>query len=100
MECLPTQQAAEKALKALLRYNNLEVGGHTLVHLLERVREFTRVDEELIGKARELDGHYIRPRYPNSFAEGYPGEFYDKAIAERAIEYAQAILGFVEERIL
>ena len=74
------QQAAGKGLKAFPRYNNLEVSSHTLVHLLEWAREFTQVDEEL---------------------EGYPGGFYDKAIAERAIEYAQAIISFsfVEERI-
>jgi len=89
------QQGAEKALKALLRYHNHEARGHTLVHLLGKAEEFVEVPAELWPKVRELDRHYIQPRYPNGFATGYPAEFYDRETAERALAYGTAVLEFV-----
>lgn len=73
--------------------------GHTVVHLLGSVQDFVKVPPELWAMARELDRHYIQPRYPNSFATGYPGEFYDQEIAGRCLEYAERILRFVEENL-
>jgi HEPN domain-containing protein len=91
-----TQQGAEKALKALLRYHNHEARGHTLVHLLDTAQEFVSVPSDLWPKVRELDRHYIQPRYPNGFATGYPAEFYDLEIAERVLAYGVQILEFVQ----
>lgn len=93
------QQAAEKAVKALLRFHHYEMEGHTLIHLLGKATEFTEVREELHAIARELDRHYIQPRYPNAFPEGYPGEFYDQAVADRCIQHAEEFLRFVEARV-
>jgi len=94
-----SQQGAEKALKALLRFHNFEIAGHTLIHLLQKAEEFIEVPQEYQVMARELDRHYIQPRYPNSFAEGYPGEFYDEDIARRCVEYGQRFIQFVEKHI-
>jgi len=93
------QQTAEKALKALLRFHNREVGGHTIARLLKRAESIGPIPAELPPMARELDRHYIQPRYPNAFAEGYPGEFYDAQTAEKCIRYAEKILAFVESHI-
>lgn len=93
------QQGAEKALKALLRYHNHEARGHTIVHLLETVQNLVAVPSELWPKARELDRHYIQPRYPNGFATGYPAEFYDQETAERALTYGAEILAFVQSHL-
>jgi len=93
------QQGAEKALKALLRYHHHEARGHTLVHLLEIVQSLLPVPSEAWVWARELDRHYIQPRYPNGFAAGYPAEFYDRDTAQRAVEYGKAILQFVRENL-
>jgi HEPN domain-containing protein len=90
------QQGTEKALKALLRYHNNEARGHTLVHLLGSVQDFVAVPSSLWPKVRELDRHYIQPRYPNGFATGYPAEFYDQETAERALAYGTEILEFVQ----
>jgi HEPN domain-containing protein len=90
------QQGAEKALKALLRYHNHEARGHTLVHLLGSAQDFVVVPSDLWPKVRELDRHYIQPRYPNGFATGYPAEFYDQETAERALTYGTEILEFVQ----
>ena len=93
------QQAAEKALKALLRFHNCEVHGHTLVRLLKQAESIEPISAELLTLARELDRHYIQPRYPNAFAEGYPGEFYDPETADKCIHYAEKLLAFVESHI-
>lgn len=93
------QQAAEKALKALLRFHHREIHGHTLVRLLKQIEDIGPIPADLPAMARELDRHYIQPRYPNAFAEGYPGEFYDEETATRCLQYAEAILAFVENRI-
>ena len=93
------QQGAEKALKALLRYHNNEARGHTLVHLLGSVQDFVVVPSSLWPKVRELDRHYIQPRYPNGFATGYPAEFYDQETARRALAYGTEILEFVQDHL-
>jgi HEPN domain-containing protein len=93
------QQGAEKALKALLRFKNHEARGHTLVHLLETVQEYLAVPPDLWPKGRELDRHYIQPRYPNGFDSGYPAEFYDQETAGRVLAYAEEILEFVAKQL-
>ncbi len=93
------QQAAEKALKALLRYHNFAMTGHTLVYLLRQARDFVDVPEGMMTLARELDRHYIQPRYPNGFAAGYPGEYYDEATAARCVDYGEQIIRFAEQNI-
>lgn len=93
------QQSAEKALKALLRYHHHEARGHTLIHLLEALQGLVQVPADLWPCARELDRHYIQPRYPNSFASGYPAEFYDLETAQRALQHARTILQFVREHL-
>ncbi len=89
------QQGAEKALKALLRFHNQEERGHTLLHLLSEARKHVTVPDELWPKVRELDRHYIQPRYPNGFDSGYPAEFYDQETAERVLAHGIAVLEFV-----
>ena len=93
------QQGAEKALKAFLRFRNHDARGHTLVHLIQEAKNYTEIPEEMWNKARELDRHYIQPRYPNGFERGYPGEFYDFVTAERALNYASEILAFVQSQL-
>lgn len=93
------QQGAEKALKALLRYHRQEARGHTLVHLLDVLQSFVPVPPDLWPCARELDRHYIQPRYPNGFATGHPAEFYDSETAQRALDYGRKILRFVQQHM-
>jgi len=92
-------QAQQAAEKALLRFHHREIRGHTLVRLLTQMEDIGPIPADLPAMARELDRHYIQPRYPNAFAEGYPGEFYDEETATRCLQYAEAILAFVENRI-
>ena len=93
------QQSAEKAIKALLRYHNIEATGHTILHLLKRAEEVTTLPDELKMMAQELDRHYIPPRYPNIFERGYPGEFYNEETARRCIDYAERFVDLVAAKI-
>lgn len=89
-----SQQAAEKALKGLLRFHNVESTGHTLSYLLRQVESCTPVSSDYWPMVRELDRHYIQTRYPNGFAAGYPGQFYDDVTARRCVEYAEQLVTF------
>jgi HEPN domain-containing protein len=86
------QQAAEKALKALLLYFNREAREHSVVHLLREARTFVKTPQDLMAAAQELDRHYIQSRYPNDLPEGYPGEYYDERLAKECIAHAQSFL--------
>ena len=94
------QQAAEKAVKALLYSVNEAPWGHSVRVLLQRYLDVVgdRRDD-LLSDARELDRHYIPSRYPNAFPEGAPHEYYDREAAERALAAARRIVGYAVERI-
>jgi len=92
-------QAAEKGLKALLRFHHREHRGHRLVAMLEALADQLTVPEALVEAARELDWHYTGSRYPNHFAEGYPAQYYDRKIAQRCVEHAERILEFVQQNL-
>jgi len=97
--CFQAQQAAEKALKALLHAYGRSAWGHSLVELLDYLKDTVTISEDLYVAARELDRHYIPSRYPNAFESGYPGMYYDAQTADRAIRCAEVILGWVRERL-
>ncbi len=97
--CFQSQQAAEKAVKALLFAYGRSAWGHSITELLNYVREFENVDEGLFVAARELDRHYIPTRYPNAFESGYPGMYYDRPTAERALEQAKRIVEWVKGKL-
>ncbi len=96
--CFYAQQAAEKAVKALLFLINEAPWGHSVRLLIERWARVTGVEvsREIMVCARELDRHYIPSRYPNALPAGTPHEAYDEETAKRALECARAILNYVE----
>jgi HEPN domain-containing protein len=91
-----SQQASEKAMKALLLHFNQETRGHSVVHLVQQARGYVKIPRGLLTAARELDRHYIQSRYPNGFPEGYPREYYEKELAQKCLSYGQKILDFVK----
>ena len=90
-----SHQAAGKAVNALLYSVNEAPWGHSVRVLLERFYAKTRRprDEGLLSMARELDRHYI-PSYPNAHPAGTPHEAYDEEASRRALEAAEAIVGY------
>lgn len=94
------QQGAERAVKAAYQRLGAEARGHSVTQLLSLLPAPDRPDESLIDIAKDLDKHYITPRYPNSYPEDAPMDFYTRAEAERAIAGAERILGYCKSRVL
>lgn len=94
--CFAAQQSAEKGAKALFLKINRYAWGHSVSALLQQLPAPWQADETLINAGRELDKHYILPRYPNSYPQGAPYEYYTHAEAERAIAHTVHILTFCE----
>jgi HEPN domain-containing protein len=86
------QQAAEKAIKAVYQRLGAEARGHSVTQLLTSLPGSARPGEDLIETAKDLDKHYIAPRYPNSYPEGAPMDFYTRAEAQRALAGAERII--------
>lgn len=98
--CFASQQAAEKALKALYDFLGGEGWGHVIVKLLKELPpDKVSVNKELLTKAVYLDKLYIPTRYPNGFESGAASDFYTDKEAREAVEYAQDILSFVKAQI-
>lgn len=97
--CFASQQAAEKAVKAVYEHCHGEGWGHVISKLLKELPEQTGVTEELLQTAMRLDKLYILPRYPNGFESGAPGDYYTRAEAEDAIADASAIIDFCRRTI-
>lgn len=97
--CFKAQQAAELAVKALLRSRGVARGGHSVLKLLEIVEAELNVSvpPELKEAAAELDHYYIPPRYPDAYAEGSPYEFFTRDMAARAVRLAERVLEWVRE---
>jgi HEPN domain-containing protein len=92
--CFAAQQAAEKAVKALIQSIGGEAWGHAVTLLLGSLADRLEVDADLVDAARRLDKHYLPARYPNGFDQGAPTDFYTDAEAEAAIADASEILEY------
>lgn len=98
--CFKAQQAAECAVKALLRAVGDLAVGHSLTKLLETLeaRAGVGVPEELRQLGRVLDRHYIPTRYPDAFPAGMPHEFYDESTAAEALDAARRLAAFIRDQ--
>ena len=92
------QQAAEKALKALLAAHGNSGRTHASVHLLTALHGVgVDVPAAVHAAAKRLDLHYINARYPNGVG-GAPEDFYDQALAEELLAYMETVQMFVAEQ--
>ena len=92
--CFSAQQAAEKAVKAVVQHLGGEAWGHSVADLLRELAERHDVSEDLLDGALELDKSYIPTRYPDAHPSGVPRERYTRAEAKRHINHAKRILTF------
>lgn len=93
--CYHSQQAAEKAIKALILYFGAEGGMpklHDLSFLLGQIKNKTAVDEKYYDYADTLSPYGVVVRYPNEL-------FLEERHAKEAIRYAEEILQWVEKII-
>jgi HEPN domain-containing protein len=97
--CFKSQQAAEKALKAFLWGVGEPATGHSLVKLLNVLKQKLghEAPSQIKMAVSRLSKYYIPTRYPNAWSEGIPEEHYTKEESEEAVELAETILRWVEE---
>jgi len=97
--CFLSQQAAEKALKALIYFSGMsrqKLLTHSVFNLLKRTCGVIPELNECFEEARELDLHYIPSRYPNGLVSGFPHQFYGEKTAQNALIATEKILGIVK----
>lgn len=93
------QQAAEKALKAVLALHGEAHRTHACTELLERLSDAgVDVPDGLDTAARRLDLHYVQVRYPNGLG-GDPTAYYDAAIAGETLELAERFLALARDEL-
>ncbi len=97
--CFASQQASEKAIKAVFQKRSMEAWGHTLTVLIGNLKSVVEVPDYLMQGARVLDKHYIPSRYPNGFDSGAPIDFYTKEESQNAVRIAEDILEFCRHQI-
>lgn len=68
--CFSSQQAAEKAVKAVFQKMGAEAWEYSVADLLDELRRSHEVPEELVNGALELDKACIPTRYPNAHLSG------------------------------
>lgn len=90
------QQAAEKALKALVQHYGGDAWGHSVRDLAELLPDSVRVPDEVQQALPALDRFYIPTRYPNGIDSGTPSDTYGANDAETAIRLCDTVLRFIE----
>ena len=94
-----SQQAVEKALKALLISRGKVVRGHDLVELGYIIRDELHMDvSRIMDNLRELTTHYTTARYPDA-ANGVPYEIYTEGMARRILEKAREVMEWVRQNL-
>ena len=96
--CFTSQQAAEKAVKALLMNRGVSVWGHSITPMLRRLDDLS-VPVELVDAAQLLDACYIPARYPNGFEQGKPADYFNLRKAKEALDAARRILRFCDDHL-
>ena len=96
--CFQSQQAAEKALKALWYFYSSDPWGHSVTRLIQEFpqSEIKKSLNSLLNKAKELDKLYIPTRYPNGLPDLTPSEVYTEKEASKAIESSKIIIKEIE----
>lgn len=96
--CFHSQQAAEKALKAVLYSQGARaVLGHAGSDLAKQCQKHDPAFVGVSGDTALLDQFYIPTRYPNGLpSPAVPSETYTEAQAKMAQEAAEKVLGLVE----
>lgn len=96
--CFLSQQAGEKAVKALWYLVDADPWGHSVKKLVLEFPERSRLEnsDELAGLAALLDKFYIPTRYPNGLPDLTPGQVYGRKDASEGLEAARALVDACE----
>ena len=97
--CFSSQQAAEKAVKALHEKRGMEAWGHTVTILLGDLKPLLQVPDDLIQSAKVLDKHYIPTRYPNGLPGAVPYEVYTAEQTRDALATCEQVIALAKGRL-
>lgn len=86
--CFISQQAAEKAIKAIAYHQEYDVRGHSIAKIAQAIG----INSEVEKAGKSLDVFYISARYPDALPEGAPFEFFEVEQASKAIKDATIII--------
>ncbi len=95
--CFASQQAAEKAVRALYLQLEKEASGHVVARLLDELP--VPVPSDLIERGKVLDTFYVPTRYPTAHLSGAPFEHYGPLQSGPALDHASAIIAFVSAKM-
>ncbi|MGD2248743.1 MAG: HEPN domain-containing protein [Candidatus Methanofastidiosia archaeon] len=96
--CFKFQQAAEFALKALLRGVGKLGIGHSLLKLIKDLENLNIDISQIKDCSVTLEKFYIPTRYPDAYPDGSPFEFYNSTDAEKALKCSLEIIEFVKRQ--
>ncbi|MGB9937848.1 MAG: HEPN domain-containing protein [Methanobacterium sp.] len=88
-----SQQATEKALKALYIHKLKESSGQT--HSLIFLGKSVEIPDEFLSGLRKLSPDFVITRYPD-VAHGVPYELYDEEIANERLNIAKRVIKWVQ----
>jgi HEPN domain-containing protein len=91
------QQSAEKAVKALAQSLHGAVRGHAITEIVRQLP--LNPPAEILNAAQQLDKVYVTSRYPNAFASGSPGDYFNEKDSRELIAYAKQILEWCRSQI-
>ncbi len=92
--CFEAQQAAEKAIKAVMIRRNIEFPYvHDLAHLLSLLEEVGEIIPKSVLRAEELTSYAVDTRYPGLSSPVEEQEYVD------AVEIAETVVRWAEERV-
>jgi amidophosphoribosyltransferase len=94
--CFISQQAAEKAIKAVYQKKGGVAWGQSVADLPKGLEKDLTVPGDLSRAARNLDRWYVQARYPDGFPRGKPGDYVDQEDGKDAISGAGRIIQFCE----
>jgi HEPN domain-containing protein len=94
-----SQQAAEKALKALLIFSGKIVRTHDLNEIIDIVEKELLINvSEIRDDANKLTIHYIVSRYPDA-ANSIPARIYSINDAEDLLRRAKKVIEWVKQNL-
>ncbi|HEY2931605.1 MAG TPA: HEPN domain-containing protein [Acidobacteriota bacterium] len=91
--CFICQQAAEKAMKALIyRQGERVVLGHSVFELLNRIKSVYPELETYSELAGVADQFYVPTRHPNGLPDGVPFQVFTEKQAASAFQGAESLV--------
>lgn len=96
--CFLAQQVGEKAIKAFLYAQGLEIVlGHSIARLASDAARHHGDFQNMTRKWAILDTYYLPTRYPNGLPDGIPADAYNREAARGALTLASEIVDYVED---